>query len=123
MFAGISVRNLRPHDAHARVLVEKYAGLVWVKPSIGMGNYVRQQHEHLLMARRGEFPLPESALRPGSIIEAPRREHSRKPDQVYEMIERMYPELPRIELFARQARPGWDAWGNEIGAADAVTAE
>ena len=43
-------------------------------------------------------------------------EHSRKPDEAYELIERMYPELPKIE-FARQARPGWAAWGNEIGTA------
>jgi hypothetical protein len=41
--------------------------------------------------------------------------HSRKPDEAYEMIERMYPELPKIELFARQARAGWAAWGNEAG--------
>jgi N6-adenosine-specific RNA methylase IME4/ParB-like chromosome segregation protein Spo0J len=89
------------------------SGFVWVKPSIGMGYYVRQQHEHLLFARRGEFPAPEPVQRPSSIIEAPRREHSRKPDEAYELIERMYPELPKIELFARQARPGWDVWGNE----------
>jgi MT-A70 len=36
------------------------------------------------------------------------------PDGAYELIEQMYPELPKIELFARQARPGWEAWGNEI---------
>ena len=89
-------------------------GLVWVKPSIGMGNYVRQKHEHLLIARRGEIPMPAPADRPVSVFEAPRREHSRKPDEAYEMIERMYPELPKIELFARNTRPGWDAWGNEI---------
>jgi N6-adenosine-specific RNA methylase IME4 len=88
--------------------------ITWVKPSVGMGNYVRQRHEHLLIARRGEFPLPEPAHRPNSIIEAPRREHSRKPDEAYALIEQMYPELPKIELFARYARPGWAAWGNEI---------
>jgi N6-adenosine-specific RNA methylase IME4 len=49
-----------------------------------------------------------------SVIHAPRREHSRKPDAAYEMIERMYPSLPKIELFARHERPGWAAWGNEI---------
>jgi MT-A70 len=82
--------------------------------TIGLGNYVRQQHEHLLIARRGDFPCSQPANRPSSVIEAPRREHSRKPDEVYEIIERMYPELPKIELFARKTRPGWDAWGNEI---------
>jgi N6-adenosine-specific RNA methylase IME4 len=49
---------------------------------------------------------------PPSVITSPRREHSRKPDEAYDLIERMYPELPKLELFARQARPGWDAWGN-----------
>jgi N6-adenosine-specific RNA methylase IME4 len=85
---------------------------VWVKPT-GTGLYLRQRHEHLLVARRGEFPTPEPANRPTSVIEAPRREHSRKPDQAYELIERMYPGLARIELFARQARPGWSRWGKE----------
>jgi N6-adenosine-specific RNA methylase IME4 len=89
-------------------------GLVWVKHAIGMGNYVRQKHEHLLIARRGEIPMPATADRPVSVFEAPRREHSRKPEASYEMIEAMYPSLPRIELFARHARPGWAAWGNEV---------
>jgi N6-adenosine-specific RNA methylase IME4 len=91
-------------------------GLVWVKHAIGMGNYVRQKHEHLLIARRGEIPMPATADRPVSVFEAPRREHSRKPEASYELIERMYPTLPRIELFARQVRPGWAAWGNEVRA-------
>jgi N6-adenosine-specific RNA methylase IME4 len=47
------------------------------------------------------------------VITAPRREHSRKPDEAYEIIERMYPELPKIDLFARGGRPNWAAWGNE----------
>jgi N6-adenosine-specific RNA methylase IME4 len=62
------------------------------------------------------MPSPSPANRPSSVIDAPRREHSRKPDEAYELIERMYPELPKIELFARQAGPGWAAWGNEVRA-------
>jgi N6-adenosine-specific RNA methylase IME4 len=88
---------------------------VWVKPT-GTGLYLRQRHEHLLVARRGEFPTPDPANRPDSVIEAPRREHSRKPDEAAALIERMYPGLARIELFARQARPGWDRWGAEAPA-------
>jgi N6-adenosine-specific RNA methylase IME4 len=84
---------------------EYRTGIVWVKQSIGMGNYVRQRCEQLLIARRGELPTPAPARRPDSVIEAPRREHSQKPDEAYELIERMYPGLP-IELFARQTRPG-----------------
>jgi len=89
--------------------------VVWVKDKIGVGHWVRNQHELLLIGRRGGFPTPEPAKRPSSVIEARRREHSRKPDEAYELIERMYPEMPKIELFARRARPGWAAWGNEIG--------
>jgi N6-adenosine-specific RNA methylase IME4 len=89
---------------------EYRTGMVWVKHAIGLGNYVRQQHEHLLIARRGEIPTPEPANRPPSVINAPRREHSRKPDETYGIIEQMYPDLPKIELFARHAREGWACW-------------
>jgi N6-adenosine-specific RNA methylase IME4/ParB-like chromosome segregation protein Spo0J len=88
----------------------------WVKDKFGMGVYVRQQHELLLIGKRGRGIGPDPSSLSSSVIEAPRREHSRKPDQAYEMIERMYPPpLPKIELFARTPREGWEAWGNEIG--------
>jgi N6-adenosine-specific RNA methylase IME4 len=64
------------------------------------------------------MPAPAPSLRPPSVIEAPRREHSCKPNEAYELIERAYPELPKIELFARAARDGWAAWGNEAPAAN-----
>jgi N6-adenosine-specific RNA methylase IME4 len=92
---------------------EYVTNVVWIKDSLGLGHWVRNQHELLIVARRGDMPSPAPADRPPSVIHAPRREHSRKPDEAYEVIERMYPGLPRIELFARRARPGWDAWGNE----------
>jgi N6-adenosine-specific RNA methylase IME4 len=75
--------------------------MVWVKDRIGAGYYVRQQHENLLIARRGELPLPLPEDRLSSVITAPRAEHSVKPVEFYERIERMYPELQKIELFAR----------------------
>jgi N6-adenosine-specific RNA methylase IME4 len=89
--------------------------VVWVKHAIGLGHYVRGQHEHLIIATRGDFPAPLPANRPSSVIAADRRNHSQKPDEAYELIETMYPdqELPKIELFARQARPGWACWGNQ----------
>jgi N6-adenosine-specific RNA methylase IME4 len=92
---------------------EYVSNIVWVKDGIGLGCWVRNQHELLVIARRGDIPSPLPANRPSSVIKATRREHSRKPDEAYELIERMYPDLPRIELFARQRRPGWDAWGNQ----------
>jgi N6-adenosine-specific RNA methylase IME4 len=92
---------------------EHVTNVVWVKDKPGLGHWVRNQHELLIIARRGDMPTPLPANRPPSVINAQRREHSRKPDEAYEMIERMFPDLPRIELFARSRRPGWDAWGNE----------
>jgi N6-adenosine-specific RNA methylase IME4 len=89
--------------------------LVWVKDKTGTGSYVRNQHELLLIAKRGDdIPPPKESDRPPSILHAPRREHSRKPDEIYSLIEQMYPELARIELFARGTRPGWAAWGNQV---------
>jgi N6-adenosine-specific RNA methylase IME4 len=59
-----------------------------------------------------------SSLDAALAYEAPRREHSRKPDEAYEIIERMYPELPKIELFARGKRENWAAWGNQAAPPD-----
>jgi N6-adenosine-specific RNA methylase IME4/ParB-like chromosome segregation protein Spo0J len=127
---GLPIPNLATPDAvlfmwttvpHLResfnVLVawgfEYKTNIVWVKDKIGLGYFVRNQHELLLVATRGDMSSPSPANRPPSVITAPRREHSRKPDEAYALIEQMYPELPKIELFARRARPGWVAWGNE----------
>jgi N6-adenosine-specific RNA methylase IME4 len=88
--------------------------LVWVKDRIGLGFYARNQHELLLLGTRGTFPLPAEADRPSSVMSAARGVHSSKPEAAYELIERMYPELPRLELLARRRRAGWVAWGNEV---------
>lgn len=88
--------------------------MVWVKPSIGLGKYVRQRHEILLIGRRGDHPAPLSENLSDSVIEAPRGEHSAKPEIFHEIIERMYPDAARIELFRRGTpRKGWLAWGAE----------
>lgn len=91
--------------------------LVWVKDKIGMGYYARNQHELLLVARRGELPPPKEADRLSSVVHADRVEHSAKPAVFHELIERWYPNLPKIELFSRAPRSGWDAWGNQAEAA------
>lgn len=88
--------------------------MVWVKDKIGMGYYARQRHELLLIAIKGNMLTPEPASRPDSVIESPREEHSKKPVVVYELIEAMYPDLPKLEMFARTERNGWDVWGNEV---------
>lgn len=95
---------------------EYRAMMVWVKDKWGTGIYVRYQHELLLIGVRGSpgAPLPEHRV--SSVFHAERTRHSEKPALVYDLIEQMYPHLPnRVELFAREARAGWSAWGNQIG--------
>jgi N6-adenosine-specific RNA methylase IME4 len=87
----------------------------------GMGHYVRTQHEFLIIATRGAFPLPATAARPRSVFRQRAGEHSEKPDAIYELIRRMYPELIAaglaVELFARaqNLHAGFIAWGNQAG--------
>jgi N6-adenosine-specific RNA methylase IME4 len=49
-----------------------------------------------------------------SAIDAPHSAHSAKPPCFREMIEKMFPNLSRVELFARKRFPGWECWGNEV---------
>jgi len=88
--------------------------LCWVKPWIGPGVWLRNRHELLLLGRRGDYPPPDPEDRVDSVLEAPRGRHSEKPERVYELLERMYPQASKLELFARSRRPGWSAWGNEV---------
>jgi N6-adenosine-specific RNA methylase IME4 len=88
--------------------------MVWRKDKIGMGYYARQQHELLLIATCGSPKPPPEDSRPPSVIDGERAEHSKKPEVFYELIERMYPRAKRVELFCRNPRKGWDAWGNEV---------
>jgi N6-adenosine-specific RNA methylase IME4 len=88
---------------------------VWDKEKLGLGYYFRLQHEHLLIGTKGTMATPDPSVRPRSVIRSPRGKHSVKPTVVHEYLERMYPNRTRIELFARSVRPGWAAWGDEVG--------
>ena len=94
--------------------------LVWDKGSIGPGVWLRQQHELLLIATRGTLSPPLQEDRVSSVLTARRGRHSEKPAAVYELIERMYPDLSKLELFARGTpQPGWQNWGNQAEPAEA----
>jgi len=84
---------------------------VWVKSSLGIGNYWRVSHEFMLLGVRGNAPFGDRSIK--SWLECDRGQHSQKPDKVREFIERVSPG-PRLELFARRCSQGWAAWGNEI---------
>jgi N6-adenosine-specific RNA methylase IME4 len=99
---------------------EYRTNLAWVKDKIGTGYHARAQHELLLIAKRGEMPAPLPGTQSSSVIFADRPdEHSEKPDVFYELIEGLYPGVGKIELFARNRRDGWAAWGNQVPAAAA----
>lgn len=76
----------------------------------GMGWWTRANPEICLLATRGRPQRLAMDVR--QLIIAPRREHSRKPDEIYRRIQRLVPG-PYLELFARTEAPGWDCWGNE----------
>jgi N6-adenosine-specific RNA methylase IME4 len=81
------------------------------KWAFGTGHILRSAAEFYLFGARGH---PRVAVRDvRNLVIAPVREHSRKPDQLYLDLERMFPHARRCELFAREQRPGWESWGDE----------
>lgn len=82
---------------------------------IGMGKHTRKQVEPCLLFTRGKgLKVLDHAIR--QLIVTPAREHSRKPEQAREGLERLYgPDVTRLELFSRTPRAGWTHWGNELG--------
>lgn len=94
------------------------SGMGWFT---GLGYYTRANTEPCLLATRGRMPVAAHDVL--ALIVSPVRQHSRKPDEQYAKIERLYPGRRYLELFARRRRPGWDAWGNEIESDILLTSE
>jgi len=93
--------------------------ITWFKDKIGLGQYFRGKTEHCLFAVRGMIPYKcENGKRcqGETAFYAQRFKHSKKPYQMRKMIELVSDRdgFNKIELFAREATPGWDIWGNEI---------
>lgn len=91
-------------------------------PRISMGYYTRKQKEDCLLFTRGKG-VKVQARDVRQVIIAPAREHSRKPVEQYDRLERLFGDVARIEMFARNTAPGWDAWGNEVGKFDPAERE
>lgn len=101
----------------------KTCAFVWMKsrlggyPVVGMGYWTRKQTEQCWLFTRGKPKRLSKGV--AQLIHCPRGAHSAKPDLQYDAIEALVGG-PRLELFARSERPGWTAWGNEVGARDGL---
>lgn len=101
---------------------------VWVKRALdtekkkgklafGTGYILRSASEPFLIGKMGNPPIFSKSIR--TVIEAPRRQHSRKPEIAYKIAEQLFGDVNRVELFSRNTRPGWANWGNQSTLFDA----
>ncbi len=91
----------------------KYKTMItWVKPNgLGLGYYWRNNTEHCLFAIKGKGKVMRNDM--WNVVIAPRRKHSEKPPEFMDCVEEMS-RAPRLEMFSRSKRKGWDVWGNEV---------
>lgn len=100
------------YTLHARMIWDKTNG---VSPAFT----VRFSHEYLLwFYKKGNILMPVQEMRGKctTVLREVATKHSKKPAVAYEMLEKMFPDKHKLELFAREQRAGWDAWGDEITA-------
>jgi N6-adenosine-specific RNA methylase IME4 len=124
---------LRPRDRAGKIMRDgagaplapigrgKYGSLqIWRKvrvgKAMGMGRWFRDQHEQLIFCRRGDVPAPLAGRQDHSVFDAPIGKHSEKPNaRTIAMINRLWPKLTKIYVFARGKAPArWAYWGNEV---------
>lgn len=100
--------------------------LTWVKTTatgklaFGTGYVARNAHEIVLLGAFGRPKIGSRSIR--SVFMAPVREHSRKPEAAYDLARQMVPTGRYADLFSRAHRPGFEAWGHEVGKFDEVAA-
>lgn len=106
----------------------KTVAFVWIKQNrsgdglfMGLGNWTRSNAEICLLATKGSPKRVGKAVR--QTVVSPLERHSKKPDEIRDRIVELMGDIPRVELFARQLAPGWDAWGNEIQTEKGETAK
>lgn len=97
----------------------KTVAFVWTKTNkkadtdfFGMGNWTRANAEVVLLGIKDKPKRISASVR--QIVRSPIMRHSEKPNEVRERIVKLMGNLPRIELFAREKKEGWDVWGNEV---------
>ncbi len=84
----------------------------WVKPS-GVGNWFVHRTQTILFGYRKRCRFERARYRPNVVMTGDPKRHSEKPEETYALIEAVSCE-PRLEMFARRKRPGWQSWGNEV---------
>lgn len=101
---------------------ELHARFVWDKENgVAPAFTVRYSHEYLLwFYKKGHMLMPEESMRGKytTVLREKSTVHSKKPNCAYEMIEALFPNTRKLEMFARSIRKGWDAWGNQVGVFD-----
>lgn len=109
-----------PHLAQALELGKAWGfeyrtvAFVWDKMSHNPGQYTLSNCELCLVFKRGRIPRPRGARNIQQLVRSPRKEHSEKPAEVMQAIEKMFPTQERIELFARRETKGWSVWGLDL---------
>lgn len=98
------------YDLHARIIWDKENGIA---PAFTL----RYSHEYLLwFYKKGHLLMPCKNMRGKytTVLRESSTKHSKKPECAYVMLEQLFPNTNKIELFARNEREGWDCWGNEV---------
>ena len=109
LFEAQEIAESMGYKLHARMIWNKVTG-------IPAAFTVRYGHEYLLYMYRGKL-IPVAKEERGKIhtvFTEQATKHSKKPQKAHEIIERLYPNLSKIELYAREYRDGFDCWGNEV---------
>ena len=113
LFEAQAMAERQGYKLHARMIWNKVTG-------IPAAFTVRFGHEYLLFMYKGKLP-PVAKDERGKIhtvfTEIVKR-HSQKPQVAFDIIERLYPNTRKLEMYARTERPGWDCWGDEVPVAD-----
>ena len=109
LFEAENIAKKLGYKLHARMVWDKVTG-------IPAAFTIRYGHEYLLYMYKGKFtPVAKDCRgKYHSVFREKVTKHSKKPEIAYEIIESLYPQVNRLELYARNERDGWDCWGNEV---------
>ena len=111
LFEAQKIAEELGYKLHARMIWNKVTG-------IPCAFTIRYGHEYLLYMYKGKLlkVADEERGKIHTVFKEQVKRHSQKPEEAYRIIERLYPNTNKLELFARNRRDGWNSWGNEVPA-------